>query len=66
LTILSLVSPSVPPCLPPSLLPSFSLSGKVVKGLILSAVPVGAMMCLWGLVIMGREFRRRRRNGGVK
>jgi hypothetical protein len=36
----------------------------VVKGFILSAVPVGAAMCLWGLVVMGKEFRRRRNGGG--
>ncbi|GAB5037681.1 lysosome membrane protein 2 [Nannochloropsis oceanica] len=40
--------------------------GKVVKGLLLAAVPVGTIMCLWGLVLMGREFRRRRRNGRAK
>jgi len=67
LTIFSFRPPSLLPSLPPSL-PSSSLPlpGKVVKGLLLAAVPVGTIMCLWGLVLMGREFRRRRRNGRAK
>ncbi|TFJ87433.1 hypothetical protein NSK_001764 [Nannochloropsis salina CCMP1776] len=34
--------------------------GKVVNGIILSAIPVGIIMILLGLVVLGKEWRRKR------